>query len=118
VDTLLQVKIPLLAISAQDDPIVDNAAIPYEEFESNPYAILCATSMGGHLGWFQLGGTRWFAQAAAAFLRKFDSDIDTVATASINTARNQNDVPVGDGPQFDPLRRRLHDPAMESRSQL
>ncbi|KAF2491863.1 AB-hydrolase YheT [Lophium mytilinum] len=63
VDALNNVRIPLLAINAEDDPIACNEAIPYEEFKLNPFAVLCATSMGGHLGWFQIGGKRWFAQA-------------------------------------------------------
>ena len=37
-------------------------AIPFEEFKQNPYAVLCTTSMGGHLSWFETGGGRWFAK--------------------------------------------------------
>ena len=37
-------------------------AIPYEEFKQTPYAVLCATSLGGHLSWFEWGGGRWFAK--------------------------------------------------------
>jgi len=39
-----------------------DAAIPYQEFKSNPYTVLCTTSLGGHLGWFENNGGRWFAK--------------------------------------------------------
>jgi predicted alpha/beta-fold hydrolase len=42
--------------------IVANDAIPYGEFKQNPYAILCTTSLGGHLSWFELGGHRWHSK--------------------------------------------------------
>lgn len=37
-------------------------AIPFEEFKSNPFAVLCTTSLGGHLSWFETGGGRWFSK--------------------------------------------------------
>lgn len=64
-DSMLAIRIPFLAINAEDDPICVNEAIPYEEFKQNPYAVLCTTSLGGHLSWFQVGGTRWFAKAVS-----------------------------------------------------
>lgn len=27
-----------------------------------PYGVMMTTSWGGHLGWFELGGDRWFAK--------------------------------------------------------
>lgn len=69
---------PLLAINAEDDPVrplssIDfssadthqiavNEAIPYQEFGQNPYTVLCTTSLGGHLSWFESNGERWFAK--------------------------------------------------------
>lgn len=58
-DSLLAVRIPFLAINAVDDPIASNLSLPYAEASRNPYTILCTTSLGGHLGWFELGGGRW-----------------------------------------------------------
>lgn len=46
-----------------DIQIACREAIPYEEFKQNKYAVLCTTSQGGHLAWFQSGGKRWFAKA-------------------------------------------------------
>lgn len=59
VDSLLSVRIPLLALNAGDDPISVKMGLPYSEAEKNPYAVLCTTSLGGHLGWFEVGGGRW-----------------------------------------------------------
>ena len=42
--------------------IAAKEAIPFGEFKQNPYTVLCTTSMGGHLGWFEIGGGRWFAK--------------------------------------------------------
>ncbi|KAK5242974.1 hypothetical protein LTR16_008169, partial [Cryomyces antarcticus] len=61
-DSLLAIQIPLFALHAEDDPIAVKEAIPYEEFEQNPYTVLCTTTTGGHLSWFESGGQRWFAR--------------------------------------------------------
>nr|CAG8436650.1 9338_t:CDS:2 [Entrophospora candida] len=56
-----RVKIPLLCLNAEDDPIVSAQSIPYDECKFNPYVILATTSFGGHLGWFEgfLNPYRW-----------------------------------------------------------
>jgi hypothetical protein len=90
--------------------ISSKAALPFEEFKQNPYTLLCTTNWGGHLGSFQLGGGRWFATAAAAFLAKVHEEVDHVAAR-----REREDVKVavdveGPGkkyPMFDPNHRRL-----------
>jgi uncharacterized protein len=53
VSLLDKIRVPTLAISALDDPVVTKDCIPYEKFESNPYLLLAVTKRGGHLGWFQ-----------------------------------------------------------------
>ena len=42
--------------------IAHREAIPWLEFQKNPYTVLCTTTLGGHLSWFETGGTRWFAK--------------------------------------------------------
>ena len=37
-------------------------AVPLEEIKQNPFVVLCITSLGGHLSWFEFGGGRWFAK--------------------------------------------------------
>ncbi|PCG98153.1 AB-hydrolase YheT, putative [Penicillium occitanis (nom. inval.)] len=80
-DSLLAIRIPFLAINAEDDPISVKQAIPYDEFKQTPYGVLLTTSWGGHLGWFELGGCRWFTKPAANFLDLMAKTIDLSVTA-------------------------------------
>ncbi|KAL4433399.1 hypothetical protein ABPG77_010252 [Micractinium sp. CCAP 211/92] len=45
------VRIPLLIIQAEDDPIAPKEAIPFEAIQANPNCLLVLTPTGGHLGW-------------------------------------------------------------------
>jgi uncharacterized protein len=65
-DSLLAVRIPFLALHARDDPIAVDEALPRNEMEQNPYGVLCTTSLGGHLSWFEIGGGRWFARVVSS----------------------------------------------------
>jgi predicted alpha/beta-fold hydrolase len=111
VDALLAVRIPFLGINAEDDPISSKAGLPYGEVRQNPHALLCTTSWGGHLGSFQLGGGRWFAVAATAFLEKMEESVDHEASRK----ERQGEVNVGEDmlgqgkkyPIYDPNHRRL-----------
>ncbi len=75
----MAVRIPLFAINAEDDPvclvaqiflrpyanrpqIAVKEAIPFGEFQQSLFTVLCTTSLGGHLSWFESGGGRWFAK--------------------------------------------------------
>ncbi|RLN67517.1 hypothetical protein BBJ28_00025309 [Nothophytophthora sp. Chile5] len=54
VTRLAQVRVPLLCLSAADDPIYVPAALPTrEQVEANPHVILCVAKSGGHLGFFE-----------------------------------------------------------------
>jgi uncharacterized protein len=53
---ITRVKIPLLCLNAEDDPIASQEYIPYDECIYNPNIILATTYYGGHLGWF----TNWW----------------------------------------------------------
>ncbi|KAH0566417.1 hypothetical protein GP486_000200 [Trichoglossum hirsutum] len=61
-DSVLAVRVPLFVLNAEDDPIAAREAIPFEEIKQNPYVVLCASRGGGHIGWFEFGGGRWFAK--------------------------------------------------------
>lgn len=37
-------------------------ALPYLEIEQTPYGVMCTTTWGGHLSWFESGGSRWFTK--------------------------------------------------------
>jgi predicted alpha/beta-fold hydrolase len=51
---LRAVKVPLLCINAEDDPISVSSAIPSRALvESCPNVILCVTKSGGHLAYYE-----------------------------------------------------------------
>lgn len=94
-----------MALAAKDDPIAVEEAIPYQEFKRNPCAVLCTTSLGGHLSWFELGGGRWHAKPVSNFLNAMAFDIDLDSISPQRLART-TDVPKR-GAHFDPIRRKL-----------
>ncbi|KAL1795426.1 hypothetical protein ACET3X_005650 [Alternaria dauci] len=109
VDALLGIRIPFLGINAEDDPISNKAGLPYQEVLCNPNALLVTTDWGGHLGSFMVGGGRWFAVAAAAFLEKVHEEVDFGAMKGVDGGEG---VDMGglEGkkyPIFDPKNRRL-----------
>ena len=61
-DSLLAIRIPFFSVQADDDPIATHDALPFQEVGQTPYGVMMTTSWGGHLGWFELGGGRWFVQ--------------------------------------------------------
>ncbi len=75
-DSILAIRVPLLAIHAEDDPIAVGEAIPIEEFKQNPMTVLVTTSLGGHLSWFETDGGRWFAKPIFNFLTRIAKEID------------------------------------------
>ncbi|KAF2688915.1 AB-hydrolase YheT [Lentithecium fluviatile CBS 122367] len=108
VDAVLAIKIPFLAINAEDDPISQDSAIPYEEFKQNPYTVLCTTNWGGHLSWFQLGGKRWFATAISAFLTKMHDEVDLTDSEEEEVQEEANGkMPKKKYPIYDPCNRKL-----------
>ncbi|KAK4163629.1 medium-chain fatty acid ethyl ester synthase/esterase 1 [Cladorrhinum sp. PSN259] len=86
-DAVLAIRIPFLAISALDDPIAVSDALPYEEFKQNPHTVLCTTSLGGHLSWFEAGGGRWFPKPIYNFLSAMVSEIDLDAITPDSNAK-------------------------------
>ena len=90
------------------------------EVEQTPYAVLCTTSLGGHLSWFETGGGRWHAkpvretisaflqlltvwQQAANFLNKMAFDINPPAPLESQTSELGTDKKYAN---FKPLRRK------------
>ncbi|KAM0755757.1 AB-hydrolase YheT [Meredithblackwellia eburnea MCA 4105] len=68
------VAIPLLSISATDDPIVPSTTIPLSAASTNPNLVFVTTQNGGHLGWFEnvLRPRRWIARPVIEFLREVE----------------------------------------------
>ena len=109
-DPLLAVRIPFLAIHARDDPIAADEALPRHEIEQTPYGVLCTTSLGGHLSWYELGGGRWFSKASTAFFQKMAREVDFEkipheAAALEGWVSRQDRDPLR--PVFQPTRRKL-----------
>lgn len=50
-DSIKHVRIPLLCIQADNDPIAPSRGIPREDIKENPQVMLIVTPQGGHLGW-------------------------------------------------------------------
>jgi len=74
---LPDVRVPLLALNAADDPIVHK--VP--EDVDNPSVVLAVTPGGGHLGWFETGKdgpgsvTRWITKPVIEWLRLVGEDL-------------------------------------------
>lgn len=49
-------------IHAHPTQVTAGEALPRLEVQETPYGVLCTTESGGHLGWYQLGGSRWFTK--------------------------------------------------------
>ncbi|CAK7211114.1 hypothetical protein SBRCBS47491_001008 [Sporothrix bragantina] len=103
-DLLLDIRIPFMALQAKDDPIAVAEAVPVGEFKQNPYTVLCMTSLGGHLSWFEPGGGRWHAKPVTQFLHNMATKIDLDAIPRNLMDHNSKQRP---GVSFKPLRRKL-----------
>ncbi|KAK4601519.1 hypothetical protein RGQ29_010897 [Quercus rubra] len=64
------VSIPLLCISALDDPVCTREAIPWDECRANKNIVLATTKHGGHLGFFEgiTASGLWWVRATVEFL--------------------------------------------------
>ncbi|KAJ3012513.1 hypothetical protein HKX48_006245 [Thoreauomyces humboldtii] len=67
---LPEVKVPMLLITADDDPIVDPELHPTFETTSNPNLILATTRYGGHIGWYSglIQPKRWIQKPIGEFI--------------------------------------------------
>ncbi|KAH9107997.1 hypothetical protein AeMF1_016734 [Aphanomyces euteiches] len=69
---VLNVKIPLLCLSAKDDPVCVHTAVPIDDCLANENIILAMTHRGGHLGFFTGNNVfsypeTWSVQAVAQY---------------------------------------------------
>ncbi|KAI0397219.1 carboxylesterase-like protein [Xylariaceae sp. FL0594] len=106
VDSLLSVRIPLLALNSEDDPISVKMGLPYPEAKQNPYTVLCTTSLGGHIGWFEVGGGRWHGKPVSNFLNRmaFEIDHDSIDPKANGKVAYSTAASAGD---FGPMRRKM-----------
>ncbi|CAN8290016.1 unnamed protein product [Cochlearia groenlandica] len=64
------VAVPLLCISALDDPLCTKEAIPWDECRANKNIVLATTNHGGHLAFFEglTASSLWWVRATNEFL--------------------------------------------------
>ncbi|XP_059313546.1 embryogenesis-associated protein EMB8-like isoform X1 [Lycium ferocissimum] len=69
------VMVPLLCISALDDPVCTREAIPWDECRANKNIVLATTHHGGHLGYFEgiTAKSLWWVRAVDEFLCALNS---------------------------------------------
>ncbi|CAO2835245.1 unnamed protein product [Amaranthus hypochondriacus] len=65
-----KVAVPLLCISALDDPLCTKEAIPWDECRLNENIVLATTQHGGHLAFFEglTASSLWWVRATTEFL--------------------------------------------------
>ncbi|KAF7718680.1 Alpha/beta hydrolase fold-1 domain-containing protein [Penicillium ucsense] len=117
-DAMLQIRIPFFTVQAEDDPIASRNALPFQEMTQTPYGVMMTTSWGGHLGWFELGGERWFVKPVTNFLNKMAKEIDTDIPGVVENPDRlpgriishfgpEKDDDVSPKPEFLPVNRKL-----------
>ncbi|KAM0863076.1 hypothetical protein ACQ4PT_044840 [Festuca glaucescens] len=64
------VSVPLLCISALDDPLCTREAIPWDECKANKNVVLATAPNGGHVAFFQglTAGRLWWVESVSEFL--------------------------------------------------
>ncbi|KAI0798050.1 AB-hydrolase YheT [Abortiporus biennis] len=90
-DLLPDVRVPLLAMNADDDPIVQKLPIDEGVKALSPWVVFALTNGGGHLGWFERGSRwhhpkRWVSKPVLEWMRAVGRDFvpDTGKTKPIN----------------------------------
>jgi predicted alpha/beta-fold hydrolase len=73
-DKLDSVRVPFLAVNADDDPIA--SWVP-RDYDRNEWVTIVVTRGGGHLGWFQSGGAanRWARRPALEWFKATAEDV-------------------------------------------
>lgn len=77
---LSDVRVPLLALNADDDPIVTVLPVYEEPERFSPWIVFGVTKGGGHLGWFEEGSRpgqprRWYRRPVIEWLKAMGEDI-------------------------------------------
>lgn len=79
--SIKDVRIPLLCVQAEDDPIAPAAGIPRADIEANKNCALVVTPGGGHLGWIAGGeaplGAPWTDPLVMDYLVLLNSQVSS-----------------------------------------
>lgn len=90
---LLKIRVPTLIVSSLDDPITGSSSIPYNETKLNPYLATVTTTIGGHLGWFDLKGRRWYPKPVADLFDELKEwDVENLSEDEIAHPPDLSDV--------------------------
>lgn len=116
---LPHVKIPLLCVTADDDPVVPPELVPYETFNHNPHIVMARTKHGGHHAylswnpfrkkWSDEAVTQWFESflTARAALDSVSGDVPLSELSAQLLPQSQTSAPAKHigldafGPQVD-----------------
>lgn len=84
---MADIRVPLLAIHAKDDPIVSVLPTGVDGYTSSPWVVFTVTGGGGHLGWFEWDPARqrlrrWFTKPVLDWLRTMANDVQIPETSS------------------------------------
>lgn len=104
--TLANVSRPMLALSADDDPIVPWSTLDdlVRCIKTNPNVVLAHSASGGHLGWFAgPSAERWIKHPIAEFVRALVDAHGAKPKESISTGLGSG------GPQVSPWKTRCID---------
>ncbi|KAL2844619.1 Alpha/Beta hydrolase protein [Aspergillus pseudodeflectus] len=121
-DSLFGIRIPFFVVQAEDDPIANVKALPFQEIGQTPYGVMMTTSWGGHLGWFEFGGDRWFVKPVTNFLNMMAKEVDSEVPPVVekpelvhgkSPTRQKPSGTESRAADFSPMRRKLALPIIE-----
>ncbi|KAG2304481.1 hypothetical protein Bca4012_063540 [Brassica carinata] len=98
------VAVPLLCISALDDPLCTKEAIPWEECRANKNIVLATTNHGGHLAFFEglTASSLWWVRATNEFLGALSCSrymhVQKIQESGSSGSGKQEEPPTNQGP--------------------
>ncbi|XP_028805779.1 embryogenesis-associated protein EMB8 [Neltuma alba] len=94
------VAVPLLCISALDDPVCTREAIPWDECRANKNIVLATPKHGGHLAFFEgiTASSLWWVRAANEFLGVLLTSKYMHVQKEISKPHTPWDTPIDQGP--------------------
>lgn len=74
------VRVPFLALNAEDDPIVGVLPVHVDTLELSPWIVFATTHGGGHLAWFEQGSRpahprRWYRRPVLEWLKVMGEEV-------------------------------------------
>ncbi|XP_054780659.1 embryogenesis-associated protein EMB8 [Prosopis cineraria] len=94
------VAVPLLCISALDDPVCTREAIPWDECRANKNVVMATTKHGGHLAFFEgiTASSLWWVRAANEFFGVLHNSKYMHVQKEMSKPHTPWDTPIDQGP--------------------